>query len=488
MNARFAWVVLIPFLVAAGNPQNDAAKKDLQAMQGSWTVLTYVAGGRPALRSDMAKMQLTIKDNASTFVNGKKTLHGTYTLDPSKNPKWLDIELTDGPSKGKRKLGLYAFENNQLKICVVEVGTPRPTELAAGSGTTLETWERAEPAGEKKLSSNSKRAMTIVKFVSIEEANADDKKPAPQEKKAADDKKPAPQEKKAADDKKPAPQEKKAADDKKPAPAAKPAVDDKKPPPAAKPTPLPSPFNDKNLEAAVRANLHLPTGDLTDSNLINVYILEASDKKIASLAGIERCKNLQSLKLTKNQISDLSPLKDLTNLASLDLADNKIGDITALAGLTKLQYIQLSNNQVAKIDALAGMVALNSLYLGDNQIADLTPVAKLNKLWTLSAPHNHIKDISAIASLNRLPTLNLSENQIENLAPLAKFKEINLLMLDHNRIADLAPLIDLLKTDAQGEKRIGPFLMLYLAGNPLSETAKGSQLQALKSFGARIHL
>jgi internalin A len=458
MNARFAWVVLIPLLVAAASPQDEAAKKDLQAMQGSWTVLTYVAGGRPALRSDMSQMKLSVKDNVSTFVQPKKTSHGKYTLDPSKNPKWIDIELTDGPDKGKKKLGLYAFENDQLKICVAGVGAHRPTELSAGSDTTMETWERAEPKQEKKLASNSKRPRTIAEFVSVEEANADDTKPAPQVKKAADDKKPLP--------------------------AAKPAADDKKPAPA----PVPSPFKDKNLEAAVRATLHLPTGDLTDSNLINVYILEASDKKIANLAGLEKCKNLQSLKLTKNQISDLAPLKELTNLASLDLADNKIGEIAPLAGLTKLQYIELSNNQVAKIDALAGMAALNSLYLAGNQIVDLTPVAKLNKLWTLSAPHNHIKDLSALASLTRLSTLNLSENQIEDLAALAKFKEINLLMLDHNKVADLTPLIDLLKLDAQGEKRIGPFLMLYLAGNPLSETAKGSQLQALKSFGARIHL
>ena len=398
----------------------------------------------------------------STLVNDKKTSHGTYTLDPTKNPKWLDIELTDGASKGKKKLGLYALEDGQLKICVAEVGAPRPTEIMASSGVNMETWERAEPTPEKKLTSNSNRPETIVKFVSVEETDADDKKPATQVKTAADDKKPAP--------------------------AAKPAADDKKPAPAAKPAPVPSPFKDKNLEAAVRGALHLPTGDLTDSNLINVYILEASDKKIANLIGLEKCKNLASLKLTKNQVSDLLPLKDLTNLQSLDLADNKIVDITPLAGLTKLQYIELSHNQVGKIDALAGMVALNSLYLAGNQIVDLAPVAKLNKLWTLSAPHNHIKDLSAIASLSRLSTLDLSDNLIEDLTPLAKFKEINLLMLDHNKIANLTPLIDLLKLDAQGEKRVGPFLMLYLAGNPLSETAKGSQLQALKSFGARVNL
>ena len=38
MNVRFAWVMLIPLLAAADSPQEAAAKKDLEAMQGSWTL------------------------------------------------------------------------------------------------------------------------------------------------------------------------------------------------------------------------------------------------------------------------------------------------------------------------------------------------------------------------------------------------------------------------------------------------------------------
>src|SRR5690242_15870735 len=91
--------------------------------------------------------------------------------------------------------------------------------------------------------------------------------------------------------------------------------------------PAPSAFTDKNLEAAIRAVLQDVKGPLTDDNLKNVYVLEASGKKITSLQGLEKCKNLAQLKLSSNQISDLAPLKDLTNLQSLDLSDNKISDL-----------------------------------------------------------------------------------------------------------------------------------------------------------------
>ena len=418
MNVRFAWVVLLPCLAAADSLQDEASKKDLDAMQGNWTLVSYSIKGAAVPAAELAKIKLNVKGNLSTFTMDKEAYHGTYVLDATKKPKTIDIDLLDEPNKGKKMLGIYLLETDQLKICVGEVGTPRPTEFKTGPALHLEHWRR-ENAAVKKPPVEDKKPMTVAK-------------------------------------------------------------------PATPPAPVPSPFKDKNLETAVRAALHQPTGDLTDSNLLNVYILEAQDKKIASLTGLEKCKNLASLKITKNQVSDLRPLHELTNIQSLDVADNKISNITPLAGLTKLQYLELSNNQVARIDAIAAMTALNSLYLEGNKIVDLTPAAKLNKLWTLSAPRNRIKDIGPIASLTRLSTLVLNDNEISDLTALGKFKEINLLVLERNKINDLTPLINLLKVDAQGEKRIGPFLMLYLGGNPLSETAKGSQLQALKSFGARL--
>ncbi len=416
MNVRLAWLVMIPVLLGADSPGEEAAKKDLQAMQGDWKMVGYVVNGKPWTAQELAKVHLTVKGKESTFVRDNETTHGMYVLDAAKKPKTMDIDLTDGPQKGKKMLAIYELEKDQLRVCVADAGKPRPTEFKPGPDRNLETWQRPKAVA-----------------------------------------------------------------------AGKPAMDDKKAVAAKPPAPpIPSHFKDKNLEAAVRGALHKPTGDLTDSNLLNVYVLEASDKKIGNLIGLEKCKNLALLKASKNQISDVKPLRDLTNLQSLDLADNKISDISPLAGLTKLQYIELSNNQVAKIDALAAMAAMNSLYLGGNQIVDVSPVAKLNKLWTLSVPKNRIANIAPIASLTRLSTVDLSDNAISDLSPLSKFKEINMLILERNKISDLTPLIDLMKVDAQGEKRIGPFLMLYLGGNPLSDTAKGSQTQALKSFGVRI--
>src|SRR5438445_220831 len=130
MNVRIAWVVLIPFLVAADSPKDEAAKKDLQAMQGNWTLLSYIVKGKATAPADLAKIELTVQGNVSTFKKDKQNSHGTYVLDPTKKPKTIDIDLTDGPDKGKKMLGIYVLEPaDQMKICVAEVGAPRPTEF-----------------------------------------------------------------------------------------------------------------------------------------------------------------------------------------------------------------------------------------------------------------------------------------------------------------------------------------------------------------------
>jgi internalin A len=274
--------------------------------------------------------------------------------------------------------------------------------------------------------------------------------------------------------------------EKAPAPVAKQAPAPAKPaaPPAK---PVPPPFPDKSLEAAVRAALHLDAkAELNDTTLGNLYILEADNKGIRDLKGLEKCKNLALIKLSKNQITDVTALKGLSNLQSLDLARNQIADVAPLGGLTRLQYLELSNNQVGKADPLAGLMNLSALYLTGNKVTDVGPLGKLTKLASLYLGHNQVKDIGFLATVNNLTTLELNDNQISDLTPLAKQTQLSLVLLERNKITDLTPLVNMAKADAEGAKRFAPYLRLYLAGNPLSDAAKSTQLTALKNYGVRV--
>ena len=199
---------------------------------------------------------------------------------------------------------------------------------------------------------------------------------------------------------------------------------------------------DPNLEAAVRATLHLDEkAELNDEKLKSLFVLDATGKDIADLTGLAKCPNLASIRLTKGRVVDLSPLKDLPNLQSLDLSGNKVVDLGPLAGLIRLQYLNLADNEVEKVDPLAGLKELNALDLSGNKVADLKPVAGLSRLASL--------------------------------------------YLGRNKVADLGPLVQAAKGAPAGSARWA-FLRLYLAGNPLSDLAKGEQLAALRAAGVRI--
>src|SRR5579872_6168506 len=62
-------------------------------------------------------------------------------------------------------------------------------------------------------------------------------------------------------------------------------------------------FPDKNLEAAIREELK--KGDkesLKEDDLKNIYFVHAKGKKIANLAGLEKCINVESIDLARNEI------------------------------------------------------------------------------------------------------------------------------------------------------------------------------------------
>lgn len=252
------------------------------------------------------------------------------------------------------------------------------------------------------------------------------------------------------------------------------------------------PIPDKALEAAVRRQVFEKRDkpdELTEDDLKKVFILDGKNKGIKDLTGLEKCPNLAEINLAGNEIEKVDALKDLKNLQSLDLSKNKIVDITPIANIKALQFLELSNNQIASVEPLAELPKLSALYIAGNKIENPAPLAKLTKLSSLDLARNQIVDARAIAPVvPTLMTLNLSENKLTDASLFAAAAPRMLLMLDKNQIADLGPLVESCRKDSEGDKRFAPFLRLYLIGNPLSEAAKGAQLETLKGFGVKIFL
>jgi Leucine-rich repeat (LRR) protein len=282
-------------------------------------------------------------------------------------------------------------------------------------------------------------------------------------------------------------------------------------------------FPDENLEAAVREAIGKPEGPIYLSDLEGLTSLDASERDITDLTGLEYCTSLTWLDLSHNQISDLSPLSELTSLAYLHLEGNQIGDLSPLSGLTSLTVLSLSNtqtsdlsllsgltsltelnlggnqisdlsplsgltsltelnlsgnNQISDLSPLSGLTSLAELYLWSNQISDLSPLSRLTSLTWLGLGDNQISNVSALSGLTSLTGLDLSYNQISDVSPLSGLTSLTELYLNNNQIADITPLVD--------NSGLGEGDTIDLRGNPLSAESLSTLIPQLEARGVEV--
>ena len=138
------------FLVAADPPKEDAAKKDLESIQGTWKIVMLEADGEQAPAEIVATVKLVFKDDKLTFTPGEPGFTNyTYKLDPTAKPATFDFEHTEGAFKGKVWKGIYAVDGDTLTTCDngPDPDKARPTAFEAkrGSGYILITFQRAKP-------------------------------------------------------------------------------------------------------------------------------------------------------------------------------------------------------------------------------------------------------------------------------------------------------------------------------------------------------
>ena len=124
--------------LAADAPQ-EAAKNDLESLQGTWSVVTLENDGTPSPPESVKGSTFVVKGDRYTLKGGQDTFRGTLKLDPTKKPKALDATFVDDDGKDKGKAqGIYELDGDRLRICWRE-GDKRPAEFASkpGSGARL---------------------------------------------------------------------------------------------------------------------------------------------------------------------------------------------------------------------------------------------------------------------------------------------------------------------------------------------------------------
>ncbi len=171
-------------------------------------------------------------------------------------------------------------------------------------------------------------------------------------------------------------------------------------------------FKDKALEEAVHDSLHIYSRDLYESDMGILTSLDASNRGIKALDGLELAVNLQELILDSNSIRSLKPITGLSNLLFLSLGYNQLSDISDLGMLTNLEALMLDGNGIKDISVLSQFSKLMMLSLQGNKIEDITPLAGL-PIEFLNIGYNEIEDISSLLTLENLQFVILMKNRFD---------------------------------------------------------------------------
>jgi uncharacterized protein (TIGR03067 family) len=131
--------------LAADDPE-EAARKDLEKLRGTWVLVSAEHDGKKLPAEEVKKTRITIDGEKFVFpaASGIGTSQkGVIKVYPDKDPKWMDSQATDA-AKGKVSLGIYEVKGDDYKVCFAPPGKERPKEFTspAGSGHILQVWKR----------------------------------------------------------------------------------------------------------------------------------------------------------------------------------------------------------------------------------------------------------------------------------------------------------------------------------------------------------
>ena len=123
-------------LLAADAAKDDAVKKELAKLQGTWKITAGESEGTSMPEAFLEGGRWSLKDNTYSFELGDQSEQGKFKLDPSKMPATIDLEITAGNDKGKTQVGIYKLEGDTLTVCFAHPGDKeRPTKFATKEGT-----------------------------------------------------------------------------------------------------------------------------------------------------------------------------------------------------------------------------------------------------------------------------------------------------------------------------------------------------------------
>jgi len=126
-------MALLAATAIADDAKQQAVKKDRALYEGTWQVVALDVNGNVAKMEDAKKITVVNGSDGTwkLLIDGKEIGGGTSTIDPTQNPKTIDIKITEGEGAGNLHRGIYEIGKNARKLCFADAGQDRPTRFSS---------------------------------------------------------------------------------------------------------------------------------------------------------------------------------------------------------------------------------------------------------------------------------------------------------------------------------------------------------------------
>lgn len=139
MKLQASLILAAGLMVAA-----DAPDKDLEKLQGEWSLVSLKLVDGPAI----SEGKLTIKKDNYEAKIGDFVVKATFKLDSSKDPKTIDFTYSEGPNQGETSKGIYTLDGDTFTFYRPFQGAgDRPTKIPSepAEGMILVVYKKAKP-------------------------------------------------------------------------------------------------------------------------------------------------------------------------------------------------------------------------------------------------------------------------------------------------------------------------------------------------------
>jgi uncharacterized protein (TIGR03067 family) len=132
------FVVLVALLIITSCDHSDSNSVDADQLKGSWrAVLAYGKNPQDAnieIIWTFHQGVITVSDGSGEIISQSR-----YSVDPSQDPKHIDMEIKDIDVELRR--GIWVLDNRTLMISFSHDGDPRPTALSDNVSLVFEKFD-----------------------------------------------------------------------------------------------------------------------------------------------------------------------------------------------------------------------------------------------------------------------------------------------------------------------------------------------------------